>query len=107
MALKKEISKEESRAQLVTDEEMALVEQSFQAQKKLSFSYGAVFFFVTLLIPFLGGTAEWWYGKPLIGGLTLNFWTTLLLFHIFYWLLAYVFVQKANKLDESIKKGKY
>ena len=90
---------------LVTDEELAQVEQSFQAQKRLSFRFGAVFFFVTLLIPFLNGTAEWWYGTPIFAGLTLNFWTTILLFHIFYWLLAYFFVKRANKLDDDIRKG--
>lgn len=89
--------------QFVTDEELASVEQSFRAQRKLSFTFGLYFFLVTLLIPFLSGTAEWWYGKPFLFGLTLNFWTTLLLFHLFYWLLAYFFVKRANQLDDEIR----
>lgn len=89
--------------QFVTKEELEKVNASFRAQRKLSFSFGAYFFLITLLIPFLSGTAEWWYGTPLIFGLTLNFWTTLLLFHIFYWLLAYVFVKRANRLDDDLK----
>jgi uncharacterized membrane protein (DUF485 family) len=93
--------------QFVTAEEMKHVDKSFDAQRKLSFSFGFVFFLVTLLIPFLGGTAEWWYGKQLIGGLTLNFVTTLLLFHVFYWTLAYLFVKRANRLDDDIKQGNF
>ncbi|WP_400164038.1 hypothetical protein ACAF76_013230 [Brevibacillus sp. TJ4] len=89
--------------QFVTEEELAKVNASFLAQRKLSFTFGLYFFLITLLIPFLSGTAEWWYGTPLIFGLTLNFWTTLLLFHVFYWLLAFVFVKRANRLDDDLK----
>lgn len=89
--------------QFVTQEELEKVNASFLAQRRLSFSFGGYFFLITLLIPFLSGTAEWWYGTPLIFGLTLNFWTTLLLFHLFYWLLAYVFVKRANRLDDDLK----
>ena len=92
--------------QFVTDEELERVNASFLAQRKLSFSFGLYFFLVTLLIPFLSGTAEWWYGTPLIFGLTLNFWTTLLLFHVFYWGLAFVFVRRANRLDEELQTRK-
>jgi uncharacterized membrane protein (DUF485 family) len=91
--------------QFVSQQELQQVEKSFSAQKKLSFSFGFVFFLVTLLIPFLSGTSEWWYGAPIFGGLTLNFWTALLLFHAFYWLLAYFFVKRANKLDDDIKNN--
>lgn len=90
-------------AQYVTEKELEMVEKSFLAQRKLSFSFGFYFFLVTLLIPFLSITSEWWYAKPLVGGFTLNFWTTLFLFHIFYWALAYFFVQKANRLDDELK----
>lgn len=89
--------------QFVTDAEMQKVNASFSAQKRLSFSFGIYFFLITLIIPFLSGTAEWWYGTPLIFGLTLNFWTTLLLFHVFYWVLAFVFVKKANRLEDELK----
>ncbi|CAM4331296.1 DUF485 domain-containing protein [Paenibacillus tarimensis] len=87
----------------VTEEEMRQVDQSYKQQRKLSFSFGTVFFVVTLMIPFLSGTAEWWYGRPFLAGLSLNFWTTVLLFHLFYWVLAYLFVRRANQLDEKLK----
>lgn len=90
--------------QFVSSQELAEVEKSFSAQKKLSFTFGAYFFLITLLIPFLSITSEWWYATPIVGGLSLNFWTTLLLFHIVYWLMAFVFVKKANKLDEILNK---
>lgn len=88
--------------QFVTSEELERVNTSFQAQRQLSFTFGFYFFLITLLIPFLSGTSEWWYGTPLLFGLTLNFWTTLLLFHVFYWVMAYVFVKRANRLDEEL-----
>ncbi|MCM3081026.1 DUF485 domain-containing protein [Brevibacillus invocatus] len=88
--------------QFVTDAELEKVNASFSAQRRLSFSFGIYFFLITLIIPFLSGTSEWWYGTPLIFGLTLNFWTTLLLFHVFYWLLAFVFVKRANRLEDEL-----
>jgi uncharacterized membrane protein (DUF485 family) len=90
--------------QFVTDAELEKVNASFSAQRRLSFSFGLYFFLVTLIIPFLSGTSEWWYGTPLIFGLTLNFWTTLLLFHVFYWVLAFVFVRKANRLEDELSE---
>lgn len=90
--------------QFVTAKELEKVESSFRAQRRLSFTFGFYFFLITLLIPFLSGTAEWWYGTPLIFGLTLNFWTTLILFHVVYWLMAFVFVKRANRLDEELQK---
>jgi uncharacterized membrane protein (DUF485 family) len=88
--------------QFVSFEEMQQVEQSYRMQRKLSFSFGFLFFALTLLIPFLGGTAVWWYGTPIFLGLTLNFWTSILLFHVLYWLIAFFFVRKANRLDEHL-----
>jgi len=90
--------------QFVTAEELEKVNASFHSQRRLSFSFGFYFFLITLIIPFLSGTSEWWYGTPLIFGLTLNFWTTLLLFHIFYWVLAFIFVKRANRLEDELNK---
>ncbi|XEC96737.1 hypothetical protein AB6A23_09500 [Paenibacillus tarimensis] len=92
--------------QFVTTEELAEVEKTYRAQRKLSFTYGSVFFAVTLLIPFLSGTAEWWYGKPFLFGFTFNLLTSLLLFYVFYWILALFFVKKANKLDDDLNRNK-
>ncbi|MFY0543482.1 hypothetical protein [Brevibacillus sp. H7] len=102
-ARKRQSTEASAATQFVTQEELEQVERSFRAQRKLSFTFGFYFFLVTLLIPFLSGTSEWWYGKPFLFGLTLNFWSTLLLFHVFYWILAYVFVKKANRMDDEIK----
>jgi uncharacterized membrane protein (DUF485 family) len=90
----------------VSAQEMEIVEKSFQKQKKLSFTFGFYFFLITLLVPTLSVTSEWWYAKPIFMGLSLNFWNTLLLFHVFYWVLAYVFVKKANNLEDELKNLK-
>jgi hypothetical protein len=37
----------------------------FVRQRRLSFTYGAIFFIVTLIIPTLTVTSEWWYGTEI------------------------------------------
>lgn len=78
------------------------VERCFRAQRKLSFTYGAIFFASVLLIPFLSGTAEWWYGKEIWGGFTLNYLVVAVLFHIFYFLLGYFYAKQANALEDKL-----
>lgn len=78
------------------------VERSFRAQRKLSLTYGIVFFASVLLIPFLSWKAEWWYGKPIWGGFTLNYLVVAVLFHIFYFLLGLAYALQANKLEDEL-----
>lgn len=44
------------------------VDTVFKEQRKLSFTYGAIFFGVTLAIPAGSVWVEWWYGEPIWGG---------------------------------------
>lgn len=81
------------------------VDRAYRAQLKLAVTYGVVFFISVLLIPFLSGTAEWWYGKEIWGGFTLNYLVVALLFHVFYIALAYFFVKQANALEDKLLGG--
>lgn len=81
---------------------METVDKVFREQRKLSFTYGAVFFIVTLMIPFLTVTSEWWYGVEVWGGFTLNYLTVSLLYYLFLWGMAWTYSQKADKLDERL-----
>ncbi len=74
----------------------------FRAQRKLSFTYGAIFFIVTLAIP--AGSVWWesWYSVPIWGGFTANYLFVSLLYYIFLWTMAWTYSKQADKLDERL-----
>ena len=75
----------------------------FTEQRKLSFTYGAVFFAVTLAIPLITVTSEWWYdgvGK----GFTPNYFVVSLLYYVFLWSMAWMYSKQADKLDEKLMR---
>ena len=78
------------------------VDAVFRAQRKLSFSYGAVFFVVTLAIPAMSVWLEGWYAVPVWGGFTLNYLFVSLLYYLFLWGLSYTYIKKADALDERL-----
>ena len=78
------------------------VDMIFRAQRKLSFTYGAVFFAVTLAIP---ASSVWWaswYTVPIWGGFTANYLFVSLLYYIFLWTMAWVYSKQADKLDDRL-----
>jgi len=78
------------------------VDAVFREQRKLSFTYGAVFFVVTLAIP--AGSVWWetWYAVEIWGGFTLNYLVVSLLYYLFLWTLSYTYIKKADALDERL-----
>jgi uncharacterized membrane protein (DUF485 family) len=78
------------------------VDTVFRAQRKLSFTYGAVFFAVTLAIPALSVWWPAWYQTPIWGGFTLNYLFASLLYYIFLWTMAWTYSKQADKLDETL-----
>lgn len=79
------------------------VDAVFREQRKLSFTYGAIFFAVTLAIPTLTVTSEWWYagtGK----GFTPNYFVVSLLYYVFLWVMAWTYSKQADKLDEKLNR---
>ena len=78
------------------------VDLVFRAQRKLSFTYGAIFFAVTLTLPLLGVTSEWWWKDEILGGFTLNYLVVSLLYYIFLWTMAWTYSKRADKLDETL-----
>ncbi len=81
---------------------MDTVDTVFKMQRKLSFTYGAVFFIVTLAIPALTVTSEWWYGTRIWGGFTLNYLAVSLLYYLFLWGMAWTYSKQADQLDEKL-----
>lgn len=78
------------------------VDAVFRAQRKLSMAYGGLFFLAILLIPLLSITSEWWYGRPVWGGMTLNYLTVAVFFHLVYLVVGYVYTTQANRLEEEM-----
>lgn len=78
------------------------VEFVFRKQRKLSFTYGAVFFGGTLLIPAFSVLWEGWYATPIWGGFTANYLVVSLLYFVFLWVLAWTYNKQADHLDTTL-----
>ncbi|PKQ16622.1 MAG: hypothetical protein CVT67_04300 [Actinobacteria bacterium HGW-Actinobacteria-7] len=78
------------------------VDTVFRAQRKLSFTYGAVFFGVTLAIPALSVWVPAWYSTPIWGGFTANYFVVSLAYFVFLWVMAWTYSKQADKLDEEL-----
>lgn len=78
------------------------VDTVFRAQRKLSFTYGAVFFAVTLAIPASSVWWETWYSVPIWGGFTANYLFVSLLYFVFLWVMAWTYSKQADRLDETL-----
>lgn len=78
------------------------VDKVFSEQRRLSFTYGAVFFAVTLAIPAMSVWAPGWYATPIWGGFTANYLFVSLLYFLFLWTMAWTYSKQADKLDEKL-----
>jgi uncharacterized membrane protein (DUF485 family) len=78
------------------------VDLVFRAQRKLSFTYGAIFFAVTLAIPAASVWWKAWYAVPIWGGFTANYLFVSLLYYFFLWGMAWTYSKQADKLDERL-----
>ena len=81
---------------------MDTVDTVFKQQRKLSFSYGAVFFGVTLAVPAMSNWVEGWYATPIWGGFTANYLFVSLLYFVFLWTMAWTYSKQADKLDSRL-----
>lgn len=78
------------------------VDAVFKEQRKLSFTYGAVFFVVTLAIPALSIWVEGWWRTEIWGGFTLNYLFVSLLYYVFLWVMAWTYAKRADQLDDRL-----
>lgn len=81
---------------------METVDLVFKQQRKLSFTYGFIFFAVTLGIPAGSVWIEGWYAKTIWGGFTPNYLFVSLLYFLFLWGMAWTYSMQADKLDDKI-----
>jgi uncharacterized membrane protein (DUF485 family) len=68
----------------------------------LSFTYGFVFFAVTLAVPALTVWFEPWYATTIWGGFTMNYLFVSLLYFVFLWAMAWTYSKQADKLDDKL-----
>ena len=78
------------------------VELVFREQRKLSFTYGLIFFAVTLAIPAMSVWLESWYATPIMGGFTANYFVVAIAYFVFLWVMAWMYSKQADKLDEKL-----
>jgi uncharacterized membrane protein (DUF485 family) len=78
------------------------VDVVFRAQRKLSFTYGAIFFAVTLAIPAASVWWKSWYTVEIWGGFTANYLFVSLLYYLFLWTMAWTYSKQADRLDERL-----
>jgi uncharacterized membrane protein (DUF485 family) len=81
---------------------METVDEVFRAQRKLSFTYGFIFFAVTLAVPTLTVWFEPWYATTIWGGFTMNYLFVSLLYFVFLWGMAWTYSKQADKLDNKL-----
>ncbi len=81
---------------------METIDIVFHQQRKLSFTYGAVFFAVTLAVPAMTNWVEGWYATPIWGGFTANYLFVSLLYFVFLWAMAWTYSKQADKLDDRL-----
>ena len=74
----------------------------FREQRKLSFTYGAVFFIVTLAVPALTIAVEGWWKTTIWGGFTANYLFISLLYYVFLWTMAWTYSKRADALDDRL-----
>jgi uncharacterized membrane protein (DUF485 family) len=78
------------------------VNRVFVRQRRLSFSFGAVFFAVTLLIPAFTVWWPWWWDVEIWGGFTANYLVVSLVYFVFLWVMAWTYSARADKLDAQL-----
>lgn len=78
------------------------VDRVFKEQRRLSFTYGAVFFAVTLAVPAMSAWLPAWYDTPIWGGFTMNYLFVSLIYFFFLWAMAWMYSKQADKLDLNL-----
>jgi uncharacterized membrane protein (DUF485 family) len=78
------------------------VDAVFRAQRKLSFTYGAIFFVVTLAVPASSVWWKAWYSVEIWGGFTANYLFVGVFYFLFLCVMAWTYSKQADRLDERL-----
>lgn len=78
------------------------VDAVFRAQRRLSFLYGGIFFAVTMSIPVLSMTSQFWRSAPVLLGFSLNYLVVGFVYHLLYVLIGAAYALQANRLEQEL-----
>ncbi|MGH2818539.1 MAG: hypothetical protein ACRDJS_08785 [Actinomycetota bacterium] len=70
--------------------------------RRVAIEYAALIIGVLLLVPLLSLVAEWWFARPVLGGLTFNFMTVALGLHLAFIAVAILYTRIAHRSEDEM-----
>jgi uncharacterized membrane protein (DUF485 family) len=70
--------------------------------RRVAIEYAALIVGVLLLVPMLSLVAEWWFARPVLGGLTFNFMTVALGLHVAFIVVAILYTRIAHRSEDEM-----
>jgi uncharacterized membrane protein (DUF485 family) len=70
--------------------------------RRIGIQYGLVVLVMLLAVPLLALGAPWWFGRPVWGGLTLNFITVAVALNVAFLVIALVHNRVANRSEDEM-----
>jgi hypothetical protein len=70
--------------------------------RRVAIEYGSAICGVLLVVPLLSLVAPWWFGRPILGGLTLNFLFVAAVLHVSFLVIALLFNRVASRSEEEM-----
>ena len=70
--------------------------------RRVAIEYAALIVGVLLLVPLLSLIAEWWFARPVLGGLTFNFMTVALGLHVAFIAVAILYTRIAHRSEDEM-----
>ena len=70
--------------------------------RRAAIQYGAAILMILLLVPVLSLVAPWWFERPILGGLTLNFLVVAVALHVVFLVAALGFNRVASRSEDDM-----
>jgi uncharacterized membrane protein (DUF485 family) len=70
--------------------------------RRVAIEYAALIVGVLLLVPILSLLAEWWFARPILGGLTFNFMTVAFGLHLAFIAVAILYTRIAHRSEDEM-----
>ena len=70
--------------------------------RRVAIEYGTAITALLLVVPLLSLVAPWWFGRPIIGGLTLNFLFVAVVLHVTFLVVALLFNRVASRSEDEM-----
>jgi uncharacterized membrane protein (DUF485 family) len=70
--------------------------------RRVAIEYGAAITVVLLVVPLLSLVAPWWFGRPIFGGMTLNFLFVAVMLHVAFLVVALLFNRVASRSEDEM-----